>query len=169
MAEHAETGWSGDAPQVKKAIRFIKQYEKLHKTVPPEVLVEWDEQNGKRLFDWNDTRAAHAYRLHQARLFFNRFGGIADLRVRSKLTGAASDPEREGWINLSPDAAAGITQRGYVSTETISQNPRMQEIVVDNIVRRMVTLARELQMWHLSAAQRKAIIRQIEEAMEAAA
>jgi len=142
--------WSQDAPQVRRALRFIKG----HKGgITPEALVAWDDQHGRRLFTWANTQAAEQWRVHEARLFFNRFRwNIGGLRVRS-------------FINMSENKDEGIDERSYVSTETISENKKLRDIVIGDITRRMKSLASELKMWNLTDNEREAIFAQIREQM----
>jgi hypothetical protein len=116
-------------------------------------LVAWDRDHGRRLFDWNQQTAADAWRLHQARLFLNRFRAIFEgMRVRA-------------YIHIHEDAEAGIDASEYVNIEAITQHPGMRAQVIEDITRRMKMLARELKLWKLSQDEQAQLFRRLAEAM----
>lgn len=149
QSEELTTTWSASAPHVRKAIAFIKRRGKVN----ADELVEWDRQNGRRLFDWNDQSAANDWRAHQARVFLNSFRAqFEKMRVRA-------------FIHVREDAEADISDSGYVTVEAIAQHPGMRAQVVNDITRRMRVLASELRLWKLSPDEQQAIFDQLSEAM----
>lgn len=145
--------WSVSAPHVKKAIAFIRRASKDGRVVNHDDLVEWDRQNGRRLFDWNNATAGDSWRAHQARLFLNSFRSKIDrMRVRA-------------FIHVREDSKAEIPESGYMTVEAIAEHPGMRAQVISDITRRMRVLASELRLWKLSAAEQQAIFDQLTEAM----
>lgn len=148
-----QSTWRVSAPHVRKAIAFVKTREKRGMVTNADDLVEWDLAHGRRLFDWDNASAAADWRLHQARLFLNRFRAMFDgMRVRA-------------FIHISEDEQAGIDESGYVTVEGIAAHPGMRAQVIDDIVRRMKMLASELAMWQLEAGEQAAIFQQLADAM----
>jgi hypothetical protein len=142
--------WSKNLPHVRKALQFIAR----KGAVTSEQLVEWDHGHGRRLFLWDDAKAGSEFRLHQAILFLNRFRAkFEGMRVRA-------------FIHLRENVEAGIDQNAYYTVETISQNPGMREQVIQDITKRMASLASELKMWNLNEAERAALFERLEQAME---
>ena len=141
--------WRTSAPHVRRALAFIKH----RGSVNAGDLVEWDRTHGRRLFDWSDPEAAAEWRLHQARVFMNRFRQVFEgMRVRA-------------IIHIREDAAAGIDESAYVTVETITQHPSMRAQVIDDITRRMRMLASELRLWKLTPTEQAALFRRLAEAM----
>ena len=134
----SETTWAREAPHVRKAIAFIRAKKQ---GVTATELVAWDQAHGRKLFDWNDRTAAVLYREHQARVFLNSFAAIVDkMRVRA-------------FIHVEADDEADIERSAYQRIEAIAVHPGMRRQVIDDLVRRMKTLASELAMWKLSPAE----------------
>lgn len=151
--DETATTWSKSAPHVRKALAFIAARGKRGMVTNADDLVEWDWTHGRRLFNWDDPAAAAEWRKQQARVFLNSFRGMFEkMRVRA-------------FIHVREDADAEIAESGYVTTEHISQHPGMRAQVIDDITRRMRTLASELQMWKLTEDERAKIIAQLAEAM----
>ena len=131
--------WSPTVPAVREAMKFIKR---RGGQIDPEELVAWDASHGRRLFNWSDAHAAVAWRVHQARMFLNSFRSIIDgLRVRA-------------YVNVP---ATEDTERSYYAVERISETPILRTRVIEDIVRRMASLASELKLWKLSAEEREAV------------
>lgn len=150
-SDHTETTWRVSAPHVRKAIAFIKRKRGV---VNADDLVAWDAANGRRLFDWDDPRAAGEWRLHQARLFMNRFRRVFDgKRVRA-------------FIHIHEDSEADIHASGYVTVEAIAEHPGMRDQVIQDIARRMRMLASELKMWKLTQNEQAVLFAQLAEAMQ---
>ena len=144
----SEPKWSHSSTIVRRLIKWIKA---RGGKVSAEDIVAWDDQNGRRLFDWDEKRAAQQYRLAQARVFLNSFRSVIDgMRVRA-------------FINV-PETEE--TERAYYTVEYISQTPALRMRVIADISRRMKTMAGELKWWKLSLEEREAIIRPIMQAME---
>jgi hypothetical protein len=143
------TTWRVSAPHVRKALAFIKR----KGAVNAEDLVAWDRDHGRRLFDWDDPKAAEEWRLHQARLFLNRFRQVFEgMRVRA-------------IIHVHKDEGAGIPESAYFGVEAITQHPGMRAQVIDDITRRMKMLASELKMWKLTPEEQAELFQRLSEAM----
>lgn len=150
VAQTQERTWSTNTAHVRKAIAFLR---KRKGGVTADELVAWDLANGRRLFTWDDDEAAVQWRLHEARLFMNRFRGVFEkMRVRA-------------FIHVHEDNEAGIGRSAYFTVESIAADPAMRDQVVKDISRRMKVLASELAMWKLSAAEQAAIFAELSEAM----
>ncbi len=133
--EGFSTNWSVNLPQVRKALGFIRRKH----GVTAEELVEWDRQNGRRLFDWNNESAADEWRRQQARVFLNSFRAQFDkMRVRA-------------FIHVREDEQADISQSAYYTVEAIARHKGMRVQVIEDISRRMASLASELAMWKLNS------------------
>lgn len=146
----ARGSWSPKNPTVVRALRFIAK----KGSVTAEQLVDWDQRNGRQLFQWDDPLAAAAHRLHQARLFLNSFRlMLPTMRVRS-------------FTNLPEDGVKG-SERAYFSVETITARPELRAAVVADLTARMTTLAMELRFWKLTDKERAKVIAQLDEAMKA--
>ncbi len=141
--------WRASAPHVRKALTWLKH----HGPANADDLVAWDRDHGRRLFDWNDPSAAEEWRLHQARLFLNRFRQVFEgMRVRA-------------FIHIHEDAETGIEQSAYFDIEAITQHPGMRAQVIADITRRMKMLASELKLWKLTPEEQAALFRRLSEAM----
>jgi len=142
--------WPGADSHVRKALKFIAQ----KGAVTTEQLVEWDAKHGRRLFCWDDAEAGAQYRLQQAVWFLNRFRArFEGMRVRA-------------FIHLRENVEGGIDRDAYYTVATISENPAMREQVVQDITRRMTSLAGELKMWRLDEAERAGLFERLARAME---
>lgn len=147
--ELAASTWRVSAPHVRKALAFVKR----KGSVTAEELVAWDGEHGRRLFDWDDPHAAEEWRRQQARCFLNRFRQVFEgMRVRA-------------FIHISEDADVGIDESAYVTIEEISKNTEMRAQVVEDIMRRMKSMASELKLWKLSPKERADLFQRISEAM----
>lgn len=132
-------------PHVLRALRFIKS----KGSVTPEQLVEWDSRNGRHLFTWDDAEAGEQWRVHEARLFFNRFRAKFDgMRIRA-------------FINL-PDPDSTEKSRSYYPIQAITENLDMRQAVIHDLTRRITSLTSELRLWNLSASERQSIITSLE-------
>lgn len=148
--QNEETRWGLDVPQVRKALKFIR----ASRAITADQLVKWDATHGRRLFTWTDPKAAELYRLHEARLFLNRFRAhFEGMRVRA-------------FIHIREDEERGIEEDAYFTVEAISADLGMREQVVEDITRRMASLAGELRMWKLVAEEREKLFAKLREAME---
>lgn len=146
------SSWRASSPDVRKMLAFIKRRKGR---VNADDLVAWDRDHGRKLFQWDDPTAAKEWRLHQARLFLNRFRSMFEgMRVRA-------------YIHIHEDAEAGIETSEYVNIETITQHPGMRAQVIEDITRRMKMLARELKLWKLNPEEQAALFRRLAEAMTA--
>jgi hypothetical protein len=115
--------------------------------------VQWDATHGKQLFEWDEREAADQYRLHQARVFMNRFRARVDgMRVRF-------------MVHVHEDAEAGIEESGYTLVETIADHPGMRAQVIADITRRMESLASELRMWQLNEQEQASVFERLRAAM----
>lgn len=142
--------WSKQSPAVVAVLKFIK---KKGGRVTPEQLVEWDSAHGKLLFDWNDESAAEQYRLAQARKFLNHFAFVVNgLRVRA-------------FYNVPANEEAGIRERQYVSADEILDNPKLRELVIDDLTRRLSKMASELELWQLSPSEIAKVLEAVRVAM----
>ena len=138
------------ALHVRRALKFIKS----KGAVTAEQLVEWDASHGRRLFTWEEERAATEWRLQEARLFLNRFRAMFDgMRVRA-------------FIHIREDAEAGIDRDAYYTVETIAKHEGMRAQVLADISRRMVGLASETKMWKLDTTEQDQLFDRLREAME---
>lgn len=143
--------WSANTTHVRKALAFIR---KRKGGVTADELVEWDVAHGRRLFTWDEPKAAEQFRLLEARLFLNRFRGMFDkMRVRA-------------FIHVREDAESGIERSAYQTVEAISAHDGMRGQVVRDIVKRMKTLASELAMWKLDDSERAELFAQLNEAIK---
>lgn len=145
----AASTWRVSAPHVRKALAFVKR----KGSITAEELVAWDGDHGRRLFDWDDPRAAEEWRRQQARCFLNRFRQVFEgMRVRA-------------FIHIQEDADAEIEASGYVNIESITQHAGMRAQVIEDIVRRMKMLASELRLWKLTPKEQAALFARLAEAM----
>ncbi len=145
-----ERTWSVNTAHVRKAIAFIK---KRKGGVTADELVAWDLENGRRLFDWDDETAAAQWRLQQARVFMNQFRGKFDkMRVRA-------------FIHVREDAEAGIERSSYMTVEDIAAHPGMRDQVIEDIAKRMRSLASELRMWKLTDSEQADLFNQLRESL----
>lgn len=143
------TTWRVSAPHVRRALAFIKK----RGSVNADDLVAWDRDHGRRLFDWDDPKAAEEWRLHQARVFLCRFRAkFEGMRVRA-------------MIHIHEDPAAGIEESAYFGIEAITQHPGMRAQVIEDLTRRMKMLASELRLWKLTPDEQAALFHRLSEAM----
>lgn len=97
------------------AVKEILARKRVNKTVTPPELVRWDQVHGKRLFNWNNNKAAHQHRLAQARILLWSLQVINDhTRVRA-------------MYNLRKEFNRGI--RGYVETKQIIKDGNLTVVV----------------------------------------
>jgi len=143
--------WSLNADSVQAALRFIKRRGK--KGITPELIVEWDRTHGKRLFPWNDAKAAEDHRLHLARVFLNSFGGIFD-RMRIKK-----------FKKVPGNEETGRATAAYLDTNTISKDTKLREWAIGDLTRRIIKMTSELRFWKLTVVERTSILRQLEESL----
>lgn len=132
------TRWGTASPHVQRALAFINK----RGAITAEELVEWDRTHGRRLFTWDDEQAASFARLHEARLFLNRWRGQFENMLLKKFTHVRKDEE------------ADIETSAYFTSETISNHPGMRAQVIADIVKRGKRLASQLKFWKLSDAER---------------
>lgn len=146
-----EQTWSLNAPYVQRALGFIRRRGK--RGVTAELLVQWDAQNGRRLFCWRNEEAAALYRLHQARLFLNSFRGVFErMRLRR-------------FINVPAGDETGLTQGVYLDAETISQDERLRQWAIRDLTSRGRSIASELLFWKLSESERGDVLKAWEAAL----
>lgn len=139
------TNWNVDNPYVVLALRYIRS----RRSVTPMQLVTWDNSHGRNLFEWDDEQAGIDYRVHQARLFFNRLRlKIGEYRIRE-------------FINVPSE-----DERAYFPIEKINEDPQAREAVIADLTRRMKTLAMELRFWKLSAPERRKILEKVRQILE---
>lgn len=151
LDEQYEQSWSIETPAVRKAVSFIRS---RGGTVTADELVAWDAKHGRRLFNWNTEAAAADWRLYQARLFLNSFRSVIDgMRLRA-------------YINVPAGEETGREEKAYVALSVISADQRQRAWAIKSIVRRMKVLASELRFFKLEAAERDAVIAELNEAME---
>jgi len=143
-----QQNWSLNSDAVQAALRFIRKQGK--KGVTAEDLVAWDAKHGKRLFRWNDERAAQDWRIHQARLFLNSFRGIFErMRVRK-------------FMQIPANEDTGLTTAVYLDTQTISEDTKLRGWAIDNLTRKMQSLASELRFWKLTDDERVRVLAMLE-------
>lgn len=145
-----QSHWGINAPQVRKALKFIKN----KGAVTAEQLVEWDATHGRRLFTWEEDKAATEWRLQEARFFLNRFRAqFEGMRVRA-------------FIHVREDAEQGIDRDAYYTVETIAKHAGMRAQVLANISARMIGLASETKMWKLTDVEQDGLFGRLREAMD---
>lgn len=137
--------WAIDALHVRRAVKFMRS----RPNFTAQDLVEWDFTHGKKLFTWDDEKAAEEHRLYEARLFANRFRAMFDgMRVRA-------------FIAVPVEVEEGKKERAYYSADTISRNQNLRVIVVEDLKKRIMKLMSELKLWNLSATEREALIEEL--------
>lgn len=137
--------WKRNLPHVRKALAFIRQ----RGAVTAAELVEWDFRHGRRLFTWDQDKAADEYRMMEARFFLNSFRARFDgMRVRA-------------FIHVREDESRQIDRDAYCTIESISQHQGMREQVIENVTKRMESLAAELRMWRLTRAEVRVVFRKL--------
>lgn len=142
--------WTVSMPHVRKAVAFIRRRKG---GVTAEELVQWDDEHGRRLFNWYDPKAADLYRAMEARFFLNKFRArFENMRVRC-------------FIHVREDEKAGIERSAYQSTQTIVEDEGMRAQVIRDIKKRMTTLASELAFWKLTASEQVEILEALQFAM----
>lgn len=151
----ADTGtgitWKRTDPYVQACLTWIKR---KGGTVTAEELVAWDFEHQRMLFDWNSETAAEQWRLHSARVFLNSFRGLVNgLRIRA-------------FIHIPANEDTGTERPEYMSTTEISERPTARAWVLQNLRRRIETLASEIKLWIKPAAQRRALLRAFARGLE---
>jgi len=123
--------------------------------------VKWDAAHGKHLFLWNDTRAGHEYRVHQARNFINRIAWIVDNaigKVRIKAMYSVSTGDR---TTLEEDEPTRV----YRSARDVTGNAKDRSEVIAYLTKRMLTCAADLRFFKLTKAEQRELLTQIERAI----
>lgn len=144
--------WSLNADSVQAALMFINQ--RGTKGVTTVQLVRWDETHGKKLFTWNDEKAAHDHRLNQARLFLNSFHGVfRRMRVRK-------------FMKVPEGELTGRETGAYLDTKIISEDEKMRAWAIGDLTRRIVKMTSELRFWKLTQEERTTILTQLEVALQ---
>jgi len=143
--------WSLNADHVQDVLRFIRR--RGAKGVTADELVTWDATHGKRLFCWDEAKAAHEWRVQQARVFLNSFRGVFNrMRVRK-------------FQFVPGGEETGRADGAYLDTETISQDAKLREWAIGDLTRRLKSTASELRFWKLTEEERLTIMRQLDEAL----
>lgn len=151
MADEEERGrnWDVTAPHVRKFLKWLGQRYRAAQMVLPQEAVDWDARNGRKIFDWDDRRAAKAHRLYQARLFLNifseQFRGVKIAAFR----------------NIAADPAQGI-ERGYYPATAINNRPELREKLIEDIERRILELTKQLKAWKAPQAFRDQLVSKIQ-------
>jgi len=144
--------WSLNADHVQACLKYIQQ--RGAKGVTAEELVKWDAQHGKQLFSWNETKAADAWRVHQARVFLNTFRGVFDrMRVRK-------------FIHVPSNAATGRERDSYMDATIISSDVKLRAWAIADLTKRLARIASELKFWKLSESEREAVLAQLAASLE---
>jgi hypothetical protein len=119
-------------------------------------LVTWDGTHGRHLFDWNDESAAYHHRLQQARMFLNSF--------RAKFEGKRV----RAFIRIHPDENVDVAESTYINIAVIAKHDGMRAQVINDIRKRMASLASELKMWRLTNEEQEELFERLAEAMNGA-
>ena len=144
--------WSARSPYVQKALKFVKRT--AGKGDLPNLLVDWDRRNGRKLLTWDNSAASEQWRVYEARLFLNTFRLVTPkFRVRA-------------YISVPANALSGLEERAYLDVESISESPGLRAAVIQDITRRMKSLAAELRMWKLDEAEQRNLFAELRQAME---
>lgn len=144
-----ESRWGLDSSAVQRALAFIKK----KGSVTVDELIEWDRTHGRRLFTWDDEEAARIGRMHEARLFLNRFRSQFErMRIRA-------------FIHVDKDASQGIEESAYYAPETITAHPGMRAQVIADLTKRGAKIASELKFWKLSSRERDDVLERWREAI----
>lgn len=144
--------WSSKNPHVKRLLKFIEGRYRRGKKIDAEELVAWDERNGKNLFEWDDETAAAAQRVHQARMFMNRFSALeGGNRVRA-------------WLNVAP-ADGAEEPRAYYPMPAVLGNESLRSSMISNVTQRLQTQAMTLQFLNLTPEEQARILRVVEAAI----
>ena len=142
--------WSPNSVHVQRLLKFIRK----KGAVTPQMLVEFDGKNGRKLFTWDDEAAGEQWRAHEARMFLNTFRMLKDgIRIRAV-------------INLPATEETGLEERAYYSVEEIADEPSLRAWVIADIVRRAKSLAAELRLWKLDREEQEEFFKAMRDAME---
>lgn len=143
--------WAINSDAVQAILKFI--HKRRHKGVLAIDLVNWDASHGKRLFCWDETKAAHEWRLQQARVFLNSFRGVFDrMRVRK-------------FIHVPGNEETGRDENAYIDTTIISQDAKLRTWAIADLAKRAESILSEMRFWKLTEAERQHILVQLETAM----
>lgn len=146
-----------DEETIKDLTEVQEELRKIGKDDPdglvqPEAVIEAAEDESSPLhpyFEWDDSEAAHQYRLVQAR----------KLIVRVGVTRVEQPPE---YVNVRTKRADGTTRRGYVPTERAVVDPDLFAQICED-ARRGITGYRA----RLSAfVHAKGVVDKLDEALE---
>jgi hypothetical protein len=150
--DEEQQNWSLNSDAVQSALRWIRKQGK--KGITAEALVAWDAKNGKRLFRWDDKRAAADWRVHQARMFLNSFRGVFErMRVRK-------------FMQIPANEQTGLEESVYLDTRTISEDQKLRQWAIDDLTRRMQKIASELKFWKLTDEERGRILLLLEQSLQ---
>ena len=151
LGPSGEPKWRANRLQVQAALEFIK-----HKgAITAGQLVEWDDRHGRQLFTWDDGEAARLRRADEARRFLNRFRIFLNgVRVRA-------------FINVHLDENGAVSDGAYYPVEVIAESPPLRARVIEDLTRRLASVAKELKMWRLDRAEQQGLFRRLRKAMEA--
>lgn len=139
--------WSKKDPYVKRCLSYIRR----KKEVTAEDIVKWDERNEKRLFSWDDEEAAKLQRLAEASRFLNSFVRKVE-SYRVKLLTGLPTPEQP-------------RKKVYVQTSTVHDLPGVAEMIQDRLIRKMESIAQELQFWKLPEEKRRNLLNTLDTLM----
>jgi hypothetical protein len=145
-----EGKWAVNAPAVRRCLKWLKR---KGQDIDAADVVAWDCAHGKHLFEWDDETAAEEYRLHQARVFLGSF--------RSVINGMSVKVFRA----IPANEAAGVEERTYFSTDTISQRADLRQIVIEDLTKRLLRMGSELKFWKLDETERQVILKALEAEM----
>lgn len=114
--------------RVKAIAKELQKIQREQSVITPESVIRAASQKASILhsaFEWNDTKAAHSYRLWQARMLI-RSVYIVDSADKN------SQPVR-AFVNICPedDSEEFIMDRGYVFTPTIASKANYQSQVLN--------------------------------------
>ena len=138
--------WSRKNAAVVRALAYIAK--RRGKITAPR-LVEWDDRNGRHLFQWDDALGAVAHRLYQARVFLNSFNEDRD-GVRVK-----------GFQSITADDG----ERAYYGIRRVIADDDLRARAIDLVVGRSETQLRTLKFWKLTPEQRAPILERLDAAM----
>ena len=129
--------WNPRTPEVKAAFKYVEK----KGAITAGQLVEWDNRNGRKLFEWDDGDAAREFRLGQARVFLNRFRlRLNGFRVRA-------------FVHIPGKAIPGVKADdggAYYPAKTIQETPSMRRWVIEDLAKRAASLGAELRLWKAS-------------------
>jgi hypothetical protein len=98
-----------------QAVKEILARKRVNKTVTPPELVHWDEIHGKRLFTWDNAKAAAEFRIAEARILL---WSLSILHEKARV---------RGMYNLTKRFNNGI--QGYVETEQIISDGKLPVVI----------------------------------------